>query len=298
MFVVTASCQNLFRIKTVIKPKSTEHTTEIEALQSFMEARCKKLNYRHVSVKHNENAGTISVTTEIDPESEFALERYRSLFKSNSLELWETYRINDPEIKSILPSLPEINGFLHFRNLNPENYQIEVLGLCNDETLLESIVDSFKIKCADLPDLQLLWSLEKEQLYTGEEGYKLYLINTNGQEEAAINDTHITKAEGAVNDYDGMPQVLFDFNEEGTSIWADITRAAAHNNRSIAIVINDRVYAAPRVMSEITGGKCAISGDFTLIQADNIATAIALGRLPFPIEILEEKIFQKGDSDD
>jgi hypothetical protein len=166
-FVLTTSCQDLPKVKTIIKPKSPEHATETDALKEFMKNRCKKLDFRHVLIEKDEQAGTITVTSEIDPQSEWALERYRALFQSNSLELWDTYRINDSEIMSILPTIPQINGFVNFRNFSPGNYQMEILGMCSDETLLESIADSLKTKFSDLPNLKLLWSVEKEELYTG-----------------------------------------------------------------------------------------------------------------------------------
>lgn len=291
LFMLTASCQNLPTVTTVFKPQLEEHTSETQTLVSFMEERCQKMNFKNASIEVDDKTGLLTLVAPVDLESKTDLERYRALFKSNSLELWNTYRISDPEIQEILTLIPQIDGFSDTRKLIPGSFPLEILGFCNDETKLEAIIDTLKPLFSELPDLKMLWSVDNGDSFTGEQGYKLYLIKTKGKAEAPINDTHITEVEASVSNYSGMPEILFSLDKEGTEIWAGLTRKAAMNdNRSIAIVINDRVYSVPRVMSEITAGRCAISGAFSLLEADEIASAIALGRLPFPIEILEEKI--------
>ncbi len=291
LLMLTCSCQNLTEVQTVVKPRSSEDSGKLEELKTTLEQRAKKMNFRKTTIEINEQKGTLTLISKVGLEAETGLSHYRSLFKSNTLELWETYRVNDPEINEILSAMPKMEGFLDFRQFEPGYLPLEMLGICDDESLLQTIADTLSSKLSNIPNLKLMWSYEMESLYTGEKGYQLFLINTAGLSEAKVNDTHITNATAEPNSYTMEPQILFDLNEEGTKIWSELTREAANNdNRSIAIVINDKVYSVPRVMSEIPGGKCAISGAFSLVKADEIATAIGLGRLPFPIEILEERI--------
>ncbi|KAA3634798.1 MAG: hypothetical protein DWQ02_10865 [Bacteroidetes bacterium] len=293
LLMLTCSCQNLTEVTTVVKPQSSEDSGKLMELKTTLEQRAKKMNFRKTTIEIDDPKSTLTLTTEVDLETQTGLSRYRSMFKSNTLELWETYRVNDPEISEALLAMPEIDRFLDFRQFELGYLPLEMLGFCDDESLLQAIADSLSIKLSNIPNLKLMWTYEMDRLYGGEKGYQLFLINTTGLSEAKVNDTHITEATAEPDSYSMEPQILFSMNKEGAKIWRELTREAANNeNRSIAIVINDKVYSVPRVMSEISGGKCAISGAFSLIKADEIATAISLGRLPFPIEILEEKILK------
>lgn len=293
LFMLTCSCQNLTEVQTVVKPQSQEDSSKLMELKTTLEQRAKKMNFRKTTVEIDDQKGTLTLTSKVDMETETGLNRYRSMFKSNTLELWETYRVNDPKISEALLAMPEIEGFFDFRQADLGYFPLEMLGLCDDESLLQAIEDTLGIKLSDIPNLKLMWSYEMEKLYGEEKGYQLFLINTSGLPEAKVNDTHITEATAEPDPYSMEPQILFSMNKEGAKIWRELTRQAANNNnRSIAIVINDEVYSVPRVMSEIPGGKCAISGAFSLVKADEIATAIGLGRLPFPIEIVEERILK------
>lgn len=299
LLLLSSSCQNLTEISTVVKPVSAEDSDRIEDLKMALEQRAKKMNFKGTTIEIEEEKNLLTLTAKVDLETQTGLTSYRSIFGSNTLGLWETYRVSDPAISQHIIDIPSIEGFKDFRQFTMGYFPAEMLGVCQNETLLPVILDTLNYLLADVPNLKLLWSVKQEDNYSGVSGFQLYLINTNGLQEALINDTHITESFAAPNSYSMEPQILFSMNEEGTRLWSEVTKKAANNdNRSIAIVINDRVYSVPRVMAPIDAGKCAISGAFSLSKADEIASAIGLGRLPFPIEIVEETINKKENSND
>ena len=59
---------------------------------------------------------------------------------------------------------------------------------------------------------------------------------------------------------------------------------------AIAIVLDDKVYSAPRVENEIAGGNSSISGQFTLDEAEDLANVLKAGKLPAPAKIIEEAV--------
>jgi SecD/SecF fusion protein len=59
-------------------------------------------------------------------------------------------------------------------------------------------------------------------------------------------------------------------NAEGARIWARLTRDNV--GQSIAIVLDDYVYSAPRVHQEITGGRSQITGDFSIQRPRTLQT--------------------------
>ncbi|MCB2197500.1 MAG: hypothetical protein KQH79_16690 [Bacteroidetes bacterium] len=81
-------------------------------------------------------------------------------------------------------------------------------------------------------------------------------------------------------------------NSEGAKIWQRLTR----NNigKSIAITLDDYVYAFPRVQSEIQGGQTSITGQFTEEEAQVLVSILQTGPLPAPVRIVEENLGKTG----
>ncbi len=84
----------------------------------------------------------------------------------------------------------------------------------------------------------------------------------------------------------GRPVVRFTFNPEGGRIFRDFT---GNNIRErMAIVLDDRVYSAPEIQSQIsTSGQ--ITGRFTVQEATDLAVVLRAGSLAVPVVIAEER---------
>lgn len=72
--------------------------------------------------------------------------------------------------------------------------------------------------------------------------------------------SHIREAKAVKSVHNASYELLLSFTEEGTKLWADLSRANV--GRNIAIVSNDLVYSAPMVREAILNGKCMISGSY------------------------------------
>ena len=59
--------------------------------------------------------------------------------------------------------------------------------------------------------------------------------------------------------------------------------------RPFAIVLDNKVISAPRILSPITGGSGQISGRFTVEGANNLAILLRAGALPAKLTIVEER---------
>ena len=77
-------------------------------------------------------------------------------------------------------------------------------------------------------------------------------------------------------------------NSDGSRRWAQLTKQ--NIGHSIAIVLDDYVYSAPRVNSEITGGNSEITGNFTPEQSKDLANVLKSGKMPAPAHIVQEDI--------
>jgi SecD/SecF fusion protein len=82
--------------------------------------------------------------------------------------------------------------------------------------------------------------------------------------------------------------------EVGTPVWRDMTKKnAADNKRAIAIVMDNLVYSAPSVNSEIPNGRSVItlgtgSRDKQIEEAKDLAGLLKAGSLPAPAKIIDE----------
>lgn len=107
------------------------------------------------------------------------------------------------------------------------------------------------------------------------------------KKQVDIDGTMVKRA-SAETDNLGRNVVAFELTDEGTELFADITR----NNvgKQFAIVLDDRVRSAPVIQSEIPGGKGHISGSFGFNEANYLATVLEAGALPVKLDIIEERI--------
>ena len=69
---------------------------------------------------------------------------------------------------------------------------------------------------------------------------------------------------------------------------------AENVGRPLAIVLDNEVISAPRILQPITGGSGQISGNFTVEQANNLAVLLRSGALPAKLTIVEERTVGPG----
>lgn len=121
---------------------------------------------------------------------------------------------------------------------------------------------------------------------------QLFAMNVSSKDGSApLEGDAITNAR-VVSDPLGNPEISMSMNAEGAKTWKNITGDAAAQNpkKSIAIVLDDLVYSAPRVDAEIAGGQSSISGQFNLEEAEDLANVLKAGKLPAPAKIIEEAV--------
>lgn len=121
---------------------------------------------------------------------------------------------------------------------------------------------------------------------------QLFAVNVSSKDgNAPLEGDAVTNAR-VVSDPMGNPEISMSMNAEGAKTWKNMTGEAASQNpkKSIAIVLDDLVYSAPRVDGEIAGGQSSISGQFTLEEAEDLANVLKAGKLPAPAKIIEEAV--------
>jgi preprotein translocase subunit SecD len=88
-------------------------------------------------------------------------------------------------------------------------------------------------------------------------------------------------------DQDGRPAVNFRFDTTGARRFGDYTRQNV--GQIFAIVLDDEVISAPRILTAITGGSGQITGAFSVEEANRLAILLRAGALPAEIRVLEQR---------
>ena len=97
----------------------------------------------------------------------------------------------------------------------------------------------------------------------------------------------LVKAEAKM-DQMGRPEIAFELDGDGATIFANITRENIGKN--LAIFLDGENLTAPRINSEIAGGSGVITGSFKMQEARETASLLNSGALPAKVDILETRI--------
>jgi len=83
------------------------------------------------------------------------------------------------------------------------------------------------------------------------------------------------------------PQVSLEFDDEGTKLFAAITKR--NLGKPVAIFLDGLPISIPTVQSEITDGNAVITGNYGANEAKLLATRLNSGALPVPIKLISQQ---------
>ena len=103
---------------------------------------------------------------------------------------------------------------------------------------------------------------------------------------AAVTGRDLRTARPTIDEYN-QPAVLFSLNREGGRRFGNFT--TANVGRSMAIIMDHKVYSAPVIQGPIPGGEVIIVGSFTQQEASDLALILRSGALPASLTYLEQR---------
>ena len=178
--------------------------------------------------------------------------------------------------------------------LNSGNMYQTVMGMADKfkKPAISALLEREDIRALFPKNSKFMWSYKPTQDADGKftNQYELYLIKTvPNSEEAPLNGDVVTSASQSLNNLNSEVEVNMRMNAAGAKKWAEMTTKAANDgNREIAIALDNEVVSAPRVNGPITEGSSAISGNFTVDEANDFASILSVGRLPANTKIVQE----------
>lgn len=111
----------------------------------------------------------------------------------------------------------------------------------------------------------------------------LYLLDA----QPMITGEYLERAQAQPDPQFGRPVVAFGLNRQGARRFGSGTGANVGNQ--MAIVLDERVYSAPVIQSQISNNGQIEMGNASLAEARDLALVLRAGALPAPIHIIEER---------
>lgn len=155
-----------------------------------------------------------------------------------------------------------------------------------DTAEINSIFRRSEVKSLLPRNVGVYWANKADNPYNQGETLELNFLDIGRNSIPRLTGEVIINAN---NDLDEKtrPAVFMRMNAKGTREWAKWTRDAAQKRSRIAIVMDNFVYSAPSVNTEIPNGSSVIAGNFTTEEAKDLANVLKAGSLPAPTRIVE-----------
>lgn len=113
----------------------------------------------------------------------------------------------------------------------------------------------------------------------------LYILRTYNREKAPVEGEAVSDAR---QDYENAkPIVTMEMNDQGARDWGALTEKTAKKT-PIAIVLDGIVYSAPIAEGKL-GSNSRITGNFTVLEAQDLANILKSGKLSAPAKIVQDQ---------
>ncbi|WP_185849165.1 protein translocase subunit SecD [Blattabacterium cuenoti] len=134
-----------------------------------------------------------------------------------------------------------------------------------------------------LHDVKFLWGSKNLDNF-----FQLFAVKINNEKTFhSLNGdvvTHAYKSFGPLNE----TFINIKMNQEGTKKWKMFTER--NMGKSIAIVLDNLVYAAPVVKSVIPNGMSQIYGNFSIQESNDLINVLNTGELPTSVRVIQTDI--------
>lgn len=103
----------------------------------------------------------------------------------------------------------------------------------------------------------------------------------------ALTGKQLKRAAVQFDQTNGSPEIALEFNDEGKTLFADITKRNV--GKPVGIYLDNAPLSIPVVQQEITGGTAVITGSFSVKEAKALAQRLNAGALPIPITLTSQQ---------
>jgi SecD/SecF fusion protein len=309
---------------SVIDAIRVEAKDAIKRTYDRLMARIDQFGVAQPNVSYDENKGIITVELAgiDDPE------RVRKFLQATAnLEFWDTYTNADPVIQQSFQQIDQkVKAYLSGKTdtttidttatakvdttnklpgagdnpvtslisfTQPDGSAMVGMIRISDTALFSKYVNLDVVKQSIPSTLRFMYGAKSEaKSKNGESLLQIYAIKTvAGSDQPKLSGEYITDARQDFDQRNNEVQVQMEMNTRGATAWEKMTGDAFNGKYAIAIALDNYVYSAPGVNNgAISGGISQISGNFTIQEAQDLASVLRTGKLPAPARIVQEQV--------
>ena len=158
------------------------------------------------------------------------------------------------------------------------------MALAADTAEVNAMLNSEAAQGTLPADVHFAWSVKPSEGFKAPI-FELYALKAENGKPSMAGDV----IADAKDDFDQHhnPIVSMTMTTNGARDWAALTKK--NLKKCVAIVLDDVVYSAPVVQTEITGGQSQISGHFTTDDTRDLANVLKSGKMPAPTKFVQEE---------
>lgn len=271
---LTSAFQKTTGSTKIITLQSTNKNTDPQALNKSAEiiaSRLKLFGINSSEVKASATTGQLRVTL---PENTDISEIEGLITSKGEISFYETF--THSEITDLLRLDNQIFKLLDQDNVkSPSDPRV---GCTTDENRKKA--DELVLSVRNLKNCKFCWGAESKKSVNC-----LFALKTKEDGKPLITRSDIETVKIAkTTDMDGV-KIQIKLKAQATVIFAEATRN--NINKSIAVIIDDKVASWPRVQDAIEGGEIEVTGDFTEKEANYFPVIFNTDQLPLGFKILK-----------
>jgi SecD/SecF fusion protein len=316
-----------FDFKITVLPQTSNSLTILNDVNKAAEVITRRLEYffsipqKNIKADISENKISFTVSN-IDTSKIGQIKKVITGYAK--LEFWETYENSEitgylkkanNTLKEMQPSAARPDAAKKAEAATPEELKSQnplfgilkpmvnaqggplpscMIGLAGEKDTSEvnRYLKMDQIKTLFPDDLKFYWSANPYKNEPSKSLYELHAIKvTTSNKKAPLDGSAIISAKTITGSASSGVKIDLMMDSDGAGTFARITRE--NINRCIAVVLDGYVRSYPRVQSEISGGNCEITGDFTFEEASGLVSIFNSGDLPFGLKIVETQIIKR-----
>lgn len=270
--------KSISKQKQVVTIQSVEERPNTNLLNvscSIIKNRLRDIGLQSFEVSANTTQKTIDITFTDKVDVNEILQLITSKGK---IGFYETYNRLD-----VIKLLEKEDKLFSILNIPLENSEIDnssaILGYCKlqNKSQVDSYISKYYVSKPD-QGIKYLWSESANK----DGNYFLYLLKHQAaMDKSQILETVVVKQPDKTDHSD----LMINFNNNGVLVWQNLSK----NNigKQIAMVVDNVVYCAPKLMEEINNGKAIISGNFSIKEITHLKSLIDNGELPLEFRLNE-----------
>lgn len=234
----------------------------------------------------------------ITDEDRQALEEYNQATRTKAEEILKKALQPEADFGSLAEEHSEDPGSQQFggdlgwfgRGMMVEEFEKAAFGLASGQTTRELVQTQF--------GYHIIKKFDERTNEQGEEEIQASHILFRTVSEAdlsfeeewsytGLGGKHLKASRMDFDPNTNEPVISLEFNEEGTKLFAEITKR--NIGQPVAIFLDGVPISVPTVQEEILGGKAVITGNFSIQEARELVMRLRAGALPVPINLVAQQ---------